>query len=104
MQLDYETMCLGILAAVRARAPKPGHAPGSKSTGNLVRNIKYMAMGNGSIFGKLSIDVPYAQFVDYGHLQYPNSALLDKDYLFVENGLKNELQNLVKKYGGGHVK
>lgn len=103
-ELDYELMLLGIVNAIRTRAPKPGHAPGSKSKGNLVRNVKYIAYKDGPIWGKLTIDVPYAQFVDYGHLIYPNSRLLNKDYLFVENGLRAELKNIVAKYGGGYVK
>lgn len=104
MELDYELMCMGILRGITARAPKPGHAPGTKSTGNLVRNTKYIAMGEGSIFGKITIDVLYAQFVDYGYLEHENSRLLKKDYLFVEKGIRDELKNLVTKYGGGHVR
>ena len=104
MELDYGLMIQGIVNAVRERAPKPGHAPGSQSKGNLVRNIKYIVYKDEPTWGRLTIDVPYARFVDYGKLQYPNSSLLDKDYLFVENGLRAELKNILTKYGGGYVK
>lgn len=104
MDLDYEMMMLGIVNEIRKRAPVV--------SGNLKSSIKMVGYKEGSIFGKIEIGgdtgtgkkVEYAQFVNYGYLVHSNSKKLQRDYLFVENGIKKQLRILVGKYGGGHVK
>lgn len=102
--MDYELMIQGIINNIRGRAPY--------ISGNLKSSIKSVAYKNGSIWGKIEIGgetpdgkkVDYARFVNYGHLTHPNSAKLAKDYLFVEQGIRAELKNIVLKEGGGYVK
>lgn len=92
MELDYQSMMVGIANSIRARAPRV--------SGNLAMNVKAYATGSGDEIGVISIEVPYASFVNYGYLTHPNSSKLRKDYLFVENAIRNELKILVSKYGG----
>ncbi len=96
MEMDYEQLMIGIVNNMRARAPKV--------SGNLANSIQYSITASSGIWGVISIDTPYSRFVNYGYINHPNSTKLSRDYLFVEKAIKNELKNVLYKYGGGYVK
>lgn len=92
LQLDYEMLGQLMVNQIRAKAPKV--------TGNLARNIRFNGVGFGDVWGHITIDVPYASFVNYGKIVHPNSKKLSKDYLFVEKSIKQVLKIALERYGG----
>lgn len=90
--LDYQALAMEIVSQIRKRTPKV--------TGNLTRSTKYYTVGVGDIWGHIVIDAPYAQFVDYGHLDHPRSVKLERDYLYVEKSINQILRIAVRRFGG----
>lgn len=92
--MDYEAIVTEIQANLQASTPY--------KSGNLKASTRLLS-SYGDTWAIIKIDTPYASFVNYGALEHPNSAKLNKDYMYVENSLRNSLKILVERYGGGRV-
>lgn len=81
---DWVLILNGVTADLKASMPKV--------TGNLVRNIRaYNSYGKGDVLGRISIEVPYATFVNYGYENHQKSEKLKRDYKLVEKTIKNSI-------------
>jgi hypothetical protein len=89
--MNYEELGLNILNQVRARTPKV--------SGNLARNTRFFNTGFGDVWGHLVVETPYAQFVNYGYQNHPNSRKLRNDYLYIEKSINQVLKIALKGVG-----
>lgn len=51
------------------------------------------------VLGTMTIEVPYAKFVNYGFVDHPNSIKLKRDYKIVERTLTNTLRAIYQSKG-----
>lgn len=92
--IQKENIVIGCLFDLIAKLPKV--------TGNMVsKTAAYFTHGTKTgEFAKITIEVPYAQFVNYGFENHPHSKKLSRDYMIVENTLKNSLRARTGIMGG----
>lgn len=80
---EYIDLMQGIIADLQANLPKV--------TGNMVRNTRMIVSFGEEVSSKIEINVPYANFVNYGYEKHPKSKKLERDYKIVERTIKNSI-------------
>lgn len=83
-ETEWIMLLQGIVSDLQANLPKV--------TGNMTRNTKAISTWGNAIIGEIVIDVPYANFVNYGYTKHPNSKKLQRDYMIVEATIKNSIK------------
>ena len=93
-EIQKENIVIGCLFDLIAKLPKV--------TGNMVsKTAAYITHGTKiGEFAKITIQVPYAQFVNYGFENHPHSKKLGRDYMIVEHTLRNSLRARIGIIGG----
>ena len=82
-EMEWNNLLSGIVADLQANLPKV--------TGNMARNTRAYSTWGQEVIGHIEINVPYANFVNYGFEQHPNSKKLARDYQIVEKTIKNSI-------------
>lgn len=82
-EMEWNNLLSGIVADLQANLPKV--------TGNMARNTRAYSTWGQDVIGHIEINVPYANFVNYGFEQHPNSKKLARDYQIVEKTIKNSI-------------
>ena len=73
-------------------------------TGRMKMNTRaFMGHSNSqpnAILGRMEIDVPYAEYVNYGYETHPRSQKLKRDYMIVEKTVENFIRAVAQAQGG----
>lgn len=81
---EWNNTFRGIISDLQAGLPKV--------SGQMTRKTIGYSMWGQEIIGEIVIDVPYAQFVNTGFDDHPNSKKLERDYHIVERLIENSIK------------